>query len=78
MMRLLVPILGALLVACATSSRTTETTTTTAASATASASIEGVYDYIANLPGQQVRGKKRHHPGGQRQHFPNQSPYYAQ
>ena len=60
MMRLLVPILGALLVACASSSRTTETsTTTTAVAATASASIEGVYDYTANLPGQHVRGRMR-------------------
>jgi|SRR5688500_14400117 len=57
--RLLVPALGALLVACATSSRTTETSTTTAVAATAAASIEGVYDYIANLPGQQVRGRMR-------------------
>ena len=59
MMRVLVLVPGALLVACATSSRTTETSTTTAVAATASASIEGVYDYTANLPGQQVRGKLR-------------------
>lgn len=59
MTRLLVPVLGALLVACASSSRTTETTTTTAVAATAVASIEGVYEYVANLPGQPVRGSLR-------------------
>lgn len=59
MRRLLVPVLGALLVSCATSSSTTETSTTTAVAATAVASIEGVYDYVANLPGQHVRGRMR-------------------
>jgi hypothetical protein len=61
MTRLLAPLFGALLVACASSSSTTETATTTAVAATATAagSIEGVYDYVANLPGQQVRGRMR-------------------
>ena len=47
----------AFLVACASSSSTTETSTTTAVAATAGSSLEGVYDYVANLPGQQVRGR---------------------
>jgi len=47
------------LAACASSTRTTETSTTTAVSATTRVPIEGVYDYTANLPGQQVRGKLR-------------------
>ena len=63
MKRLLAPMIGALLVACASSSRTTETSTTAAVAATATtvapASIEGIYDYVANLPGQQVRGTMR-------------------
>jgi len=53
------PGLLAFMVACASSSSTTETSTTTAVAATASGSIEGVYDYVANLPGQQVRGQMR-------------------
>ena len=53
------PGLLAFLLACASSSRTTETSTTTAVAATTGGSIEGVYDYVANLPGQQVRGQMR-------------------
>lgn len=56
---LLAPLFGSHLVACASSSSTTETATTTAVAATAAGSIEGVYDYVANLPGQQVRGRMR-------------------
>jgi hypothetical protein len=48
-----------LFLACASSSHTTETSTTTAVAATASRPIEGDYDYLANLPGQQVRGTMR-------------------
>ena len=59
MTRLLAPLFGALLVACASASSTTETSTTAAVAATAVGSIEGVYDYVANLPGQQVRGRLR-------------------
>jgi hypothetical protein len=51
----------AVLAACASSGRTTETSTATAVAATATSSgpVEGTYDYIANLPGQQVRGQMR-------------------
>lgn len=49
----------AALAACASSSRTTETSTSTAVSAVTTHPVEGVYDYTANLPGQQVRGKLR-------------------
>ena len=49
----------AALAACASSSRTTETSTTTAVSAVNARPVEGVYDYTANLPGQQLRGKLR-------------------
>lgn len=54
-------LLGALaiLTACASSSRTTETSTSTSVSAVTAGPVEGVYDYTANLPGQQVRGKLR-------------------
>jgi hypothetical protein len=53
------PVLLALVVACASSSRTTGTSTTSAVAATSGGSIEGVYDYVANVPGQQVRGTLR-------------------
>ena len=53
------PVLLAIVVACASSSRTTETSTTSAVAATSGGSIEGVYDYVANLPGQQIRGTLR-------------------
>ena len=60
MKRLLAPLFGVFLVACASSSSTSTTSTTTAVAATAaSTSNEGVYDYVANLPGQQVRGTLR-------------------
>lgn len=59
MMRLIAPFFCGLLMACASSSRTTEMSTTTAVAATASGPIEGDYEYVANLPGQQVRGQMR-------------------
>ena len=51
--------LMAILSACASSSSTTQTSTTTAVAATSTGPVEGVYDYVANLPGQSVRGKLR-------------------
>ena len=51
-----------LVLACASSSSTTQTTTTTAVAVAASATggpAEGEYDYVANLPGQQIRGRMR-------------------
>lgn len=59
MMRSIAPAFCVLVVACTASSRTTETSTTTAVAATASGPAEGEYDYVANLPGQQVRGRIR-------------------
>jgi hypothetical protein len=47
----------ALLAACATSGATSEPAFTTAAAP--AARIEGTYHYLANLPGQQIRGKMR-------------------
>lgn len=58
-MRSNAPVFCVLFLACASSSRTTETSTTAAVAATASGPIEGDYDYMANLPGQQVRGRMR-------------------
>lgn len=57
MTRSIAPAACVLFLACASSSRTTETSTTTAVAATASGPIEGEYDYVANLPGQQIRGR---------------------
>jgi hypothetical protein len=59
MTRSVTPALCVLFLACASSSRTTETTATTAVAATASGPVEGEYEYTANLPGQQVRGRMR-------------------
>ena len=49
----------ALVAACASSGARSEAPATVSAAALAAARIEGTYDYTANLPGQQVRGKLR-------------------
>ncbi|HEX6943798.1 MAG TPA: hypothetical protein VF128_12785 [Gemmatimonadaceae bacterium] len=60
MTRSTAPAFFVLFLACASSSSTTETRSTTAVAAAATGGpAEGDYDYVANLPGQQVRGRMR-------------------
>ena len=58
-MRSIAPALCVLFLACASSSSTTQTSTTTAVVASTRGPVEGEYDYVANLPGQQVGGRMR-------------------